>query len=222
MRGRSRAIPESRVYLFLHGWITERSPPSLNSTAFSLTRTDLTMQILFLLLVSLLLACILKFIHSVMWVPWRIQVHFRRQGINGPSYRLLLGNAPEFGRLFSEARSKPMPFNHDVVPRVAPFYHEWSRKYGKTFLYWFGTKPTLAISDPDMIKEVLMNTGDGSFEKARNNPLAKLLFGQGLIGLNGDEWAHHRRIANQAFMIERVKVKSNAQTNQAFKMEFFL
>jgi cytochrome P450 len=73
-----------------------------------------------------------------------------------------------------------------------------------------------------MIKEVLMNTGDGSFEKARNNPLAKLLFGQGLIGLNGDEWAHHRRIANQAFMIERVKVKSNAQTNQAFKMEFFL
>ncbi|KAL9396665.1 hypothetical protein Peur_010918 [Populus x canadensis] len=205
MGGRSRAIPESRVYLFIHGWITERSPPSLNSTAFSLTRTDLTMQILFLLLVSLLLACILKFIHSVMWVPWRIQVHFRRQGINGPSYRLLLGNAPEFGRLFSEARSKPMPFNHDVVPRVAPFYHEWSRKYGKTFLYWFGTKPTLAISDPDMIKEVLMNTGDGSFEKARNNPLAKLLFGQGLIGLNGDEWAHHRRIANQAFMIERVK-----------------
>uniref|UniRef100_A0A6N2NKM7 Uncharacterized protein n=1 Tax=Salix viminalis TaxID=40686 RepID=A0A6N2NKM7_SALVM len=30
---------------------------------------------------------------------------------------------------------------------------------------WFGTKPTLAISDPDMIKEVLMNTGDGSFQR---------------------------------------------------------
>jgi len=51
-----------------------------------------------------------------------------------------------------------------------------------------------------------MNTGDGSFQKARNNPLAKLLFGQGLNGLDGEEWALHRRIANQAFMIERVKV----------------
>jgi len=57
-----------------------------------------------------------------------------------------------------------------------------------------------------MIKEVLMNTGDGSFQKARNNPLARLLFGQGLNGLDGEEWALHRRIANQAFMIERVKV----------------
>ncbi|CAK7347693.1 unnamed protein product [Dovyalis caffra] len=132
-------------------------------------------------------------------------VHFRKQGISGPNYRPLFGNAPEFSRLFSEARSKPMSFNHDVVPRVAPFYYEWSQKYGKTFLYWFGTKPTLAISDPDMIKEVLMNTDGGLFEKARNNPLAKLLFGQGLIGLSGAEWALHRRIANQAFMIERVK-----------------
>ncbi|KAJ6953033.1 hypothetical protein NC652_004884 [Populus alba x Populus x berolinensis] len=163
------------------------------------------MQIPFLLLVSLLLACILKFVHSVIWIPWRIQVHFRKQGINGPTYRLLFGNAPEFSRLFSEARSKPMPFNHDVVPRVAPFYHEWSRKYGRRSSTGSEPSPTLAISDPGMIKEVLMNTGDGSFEKARNNPLAKLLFGQGLIGLSGDEWAHHRRIANQAFMIERVK-----------------
>jgi cytochrome P450 len=47
-----------------------------------------------------------------------------------------------------------------------------------------------------MIKEVLMNMGGGSFEKARDNSLAKLLF-----GLNGEEWALHRRIVNQAFMM---------------------
>jgi len=163
------------------------------------------MHLLFIVLV-LLVVCIFKFIHSVIWVPWRIQVYFRKQGISGPNYRPIFGNTPEYRSLFSEVRSKPMPFNHDIVHRVAPFYYEWSRKYGKTFLYWFGTKPTLAISDPDMIKEVLMNTGDGSFQKARNNPLAKLLFGQGLNGLDGEEWALHRRIANQAFMIERVKV----------------
>ncbi|CAK7328855.1 unnamed protein product [Dovyalis caffra] len=141
----------------------------------------------------------------MLWVPWRIQVHFRKQGISGPSYRPITGNTPEYLRLFRESRSKSMSFNHDIIHRVAPFYYEWSRRYGKTFLYWFGSKPTLAVSDPEMIREVFMNTDGGSYEKVRNNPQAKLLFGQGLNGLAGEEWALHRRIANQAFLMERVK-----------------
>jgi hypothetical protein len=55
-----------------------------------------------------------------------------------------------------------------------------------------------------VIKEVLMNMGGGSFEKARDKPLAKLLF-----GLNGEDWALHKRIANQAFMIELCPNKSS-------------
>lgn len=77
--------------------------------------------------------------------------------------------------------------------------------YGKTFLYWFGPKPMLAIADPELMKEVLMNTS-GSFGRIGFNPSNKQLFGQGLVGLEGDKWAFHRRIANQAFSIERVKV----------------
>ncbi|KAJ6880769.1 cytochrome P450 734A1 [Populus alba x Populus x berolinensis] len=65
----------------------------------------------------------------------------------------------EIRRLFAAAaESKSTCINHDILHRVAPLYYEWSRKYGKTFLYWFGSKPRLAMSDPDMIKEILMNT----------------------------------------------------------------
>lgn len=46
----------------------------------------------------------------------------------------------------------------------------------------------------------------GGFRKVRFNPQAKVLFGQGLVGLDGEKWALHRRIANQAFNLERVKV----------------
>ena len=63
------------------------------------------------------------------------------------------------------------------------------------------------MSDPDMIKEILMNTG-GSFEKIPFNPQSKVLFGGGLVGLDGERWAIHRRITNQAFNMERVKVSS--------------
>jgi len=56
-----------------------------------------------------------------------------------------------------------MPFH-----RVLPFYQEWSRKYGMI--------SGVVISDPDMIKEVLVNNNiAGSTEKLALSPLGKLL-----------------------------------------------
>ncbi|KAB1220563.1 hypothetical protein CJ030_MR3G015816 [Morella rubra] len=158
----------------------------------------------FLLLGIFLLVWFLKLLHSVIWVPLRIQHHFRKQGIRGPRYRPFFGNATEIRRMFTQAQLKPMPLHHDILHRVTPFYSEWSATYGKTFVCWFGAKPRLAIVDRDMIKEALMNTGR-SFEKTKTDPFTKMFFGQGLIVLEGDKWALHRRIANQAFMLEKVK-----------------
>ncbi|TYJ49179.1 hypothetical protein E1A91_A01G116100v1 [Gossypium mustelinum] len=87
---------------------------------------------------------------------------------------------PEIRRLFEEAISKPSPLHdsdHDVLPLVAPFYHKWSNMYGKPFLYWSGSQPRLAISDPELIKEVTMDTGGGSFDKTGFDK-GKILFGQ--------------------------------------------
>ncbi|GMI94233.1 hypothetical protein HRI_003092600 [Hibiscus trionum] len=124
--------------------------------------------------ISFLCICFLKFVYSIIWVPWRIQNHFKRQGVSGPGYRPIFGNSAEIQRLFKEAKLKPAPVDHhDTLHRVAPFYHRWSGMYGTPFLYWFGSKPRLGISDPDMIKEVAMNT-NGSFEKVWYNPLSKI------------------------------------------------
>ncbi|KAM1463670.1 hypothetical protein ACFX13_043348 [Malus domestica] len=161
----------------------------------------------FLLLVVLflrLLFFLFKFVNSTLWVPLRTQHHFRRQGIGGPAYCPILGNSAKIHRLSAESLSKRGPFDHDALPRASPHYHRWSRMYGKIFLYWFGPRARLAISDPDMIKEVLMNTS-GSFRKLPFTPLTKTLFGEGRFGLVGEEWAFHRGIVNQAFKMERVK-----------------
>ncbi|MBA0565854.1 hypothetical protein Golob_010709, partial [Gossypium lobatum] len=163
------------------------------------------MNHLTLLFISFLCICVLKFVYSIIWIPWRIQNHFQKQGVRGPGYRPIFGNSAKIQRLYEEVKLKPAPVDHhDVLHRVAPFYHRWSGMYGTPFLYWFGSKPRLGISDPDMIKEVTMNTS-GSFDKLGFNPMSRMLFGQGLVGLKGEEWALHRRIANQAFNMERVK-----------------
>ncbi|KAK3032337.1 hypothetical protein RJ639_035388 [Escallonia herrerae] len=139
------------------------------------------------------------------WVPWKIKQRFRKQGIAGPSFRPIVGNSAEIRRLTSEAESKSIPFNHDILHRVAPHYHRWAEMYGKTFLYWFGVKPRLTLADPDLIKEVLPNSTSGSFDKLGFNPLSEMLFGQGLAGLKGKKWVVHRKLASQAFNMEIVK-----------------
>ena len=173
--------------------------------------------LLLLLLVAILLVFLLKFVYLIIWVPWSFENHFRKQGIRGPGYRPIFGNSAEIRRIYAEAQTKPIQFDesHDILHRAAPFYYRWSGMYGKTFLYWFGSKPRLAISDPDMIKEVLTNTS-GCFGKVRQNPLARLLFAQGLVGLTGDKWAVHRRIINQAFNMERVKVTTFSLSQRPF------
>ncbi|KAK2417876.1 cytochrome P450 734A1 [Trifolium repens] len=143
-------------------------------------------------------------LHSIFYVPYKIQRHFRNQGISGPTYRPIFGNSSQIKRLYAQTKSEPSSFNHDILKRVVPFYHRWSCMYGNTFLYWFGSTPRLAISDPDMIKEVLV-TKCGEYGKVPYNPQSKLLFGQGLVGLNGDQWNFHRRIINLAFNTEILK-----------------
>nr|BBE15478.1 cytochrome P450 [Polygala tenuifolia] len=147
-----------------------------------------------------------KFLYANWFIPWRIQRHFAKQGIKGPGYRLLVGNTTQIRAMYTEAQKKPMSLSHphDIIHRVFPFYHKWAPVYGKIFLYWFGKKPRLLITDPDMIKDVLTNPS-GCFGMIDIDPFVKLFFGDGLIGLNGEKWAKHRRIINHAFKTDKVK-----------------
>nr|POE61743.1 cytochrome p450 [Quercus suber] len=162
------------------------------------------MHLLFLLAVIFFLVVLLKLVYSFVCVPYRIEKHFKRQGIRGPGYRLISRNTAEIQSIFAEALSKPIPLGHDIINRVAPFYYKWSVMYSKNFLFWFGSTPRLAIFDPDIVKEILTES-DVSFEKISLNPLARPLLGQVLAGLSGQKWAIHRRISNQAFNMERVR-----------------
>lgn len=159
---------------------------------------------LFLLLILVLLI-ILKFIYTNFWVPFEIRRHFLKQGIAGPTYRPIYGNTSESQQDLNETLNKPMPFNHDILHRVDPSYLKWSAKYGKNFLSWHGSTPRLALAEPEMIKDVMLNKS-GGVEKPHFPPLAKPLFGDGLIALHGDKWTIHRKVANQGFTLDRVKV----------------
>nr|XP_027091872.1 cytochrome P450 734A1-like [Coffea arabica] len=158
-----------------------------------------------LMVLHLLIVLLIRFIYSTFWIPYKIQRHLYKQGIRGPGYRPIFGNSPEFKLEFDATLNKPMAsFSHDIVHRADPCYHKWTAMYGKTMLFWHGSTPRLALADPEMIKEVFLNKS-GHVIKVKLPPLAEQLFGKGLIDLHGEKWSIHRKLANPAFVMDRVK-----------------
>jgi hypothetical protein len=68
--------------------------------------------------------------------PRRVSRALRAQGLGGTVYRFPAGDLAETGRLNEEARSKPMPPSHDIVPRVAPHLHSTVKEHGMRILFF--------------------------------------------------------------------------------------
>ncbi|KAG2718683.1 hypothetical protein I3843_03G222700 [Carya illinoinensis] len=152
------------------------------------------------------LVLVLKVVVSLWWRPRRIEDHFSRQGIRGPPYRFFIGNVKELGGMMLKASSQPMPFSHNILPRVLSFYHHWKKIYGATFLMWLGPTVRLTISDPDLVKDIFTSKSE-FYEKIEAHPLVKQLEGDGLLSLKGGaKWAHHRKIITPTFHMENLKL----------------
>ncbi|XP_027173931.1 cytochrome P450 734A1 [Coffea eugenioides] len=159
-----------------------------------------------LLLISFLLSYfMLKVLVLLWWRPRKIEEHFSKQGIRGPPYRFLVGNAKELVSLMLKASSQPMPFSHNILPRVLSFYHHWRKIYGATFLVWFGPNVRLTVADPDLIREIFTSKSE-FYEKNEAHPLIRQLEGDGLLSLKGEKWAHHRKIITPTFHMENLKL----------------
>ncbi|KAM0933352.1 putative cytochrome P450 [Dioscorea sansibarensis] len=170
-----------------------------------LSRWLMVLVVVFVVGLSLVMG--MKMVELLWWRPRRLEEHFSKQGIRGPPYRFFLGNVKEMVGFMLEASSKPMmPHNsHNVLPRVLSFYHHWKKIYGSTFLLWFGPTPRLTVSDPDLIREILVSRSD-AFDRYESHPLVRQLEGDGLVSLRGEKWAHHRKVLTPTFHMDNLKL----------------
>lgn len=157
-----------------------------------------------LLLSVILSLVIVKGMSLLWWRPRKIEEHFSKQGIRGPPYHFFIGNVKELVGMMLKASSHPMPFSHNILPRVLSFYHHWRKIYGATFLVWFGPTSRLTVADPDLIREIFSKSE--FYEKNEAHPLVKQLEGDGLLSLKGEKWAHHRKIISPTFHMENLKL----------------
>ncbi|KAA8532861.1 hypothetical protein F0562_033022 [Nyssa sinensis] len=151
-----------------------------------------------------LLFFVIKFLHKVWWTPIRIQSAMKSQGIKGPSYRFIYGNAKEIMNMKKESMSRPVGLSHHIFPRLQPHIYSWINIYGMNYLSWNGSKAELVITESELVKEVL-NNRDKAYPKMDLNGYIKKLLGDGLVTTEGDKWAKLRKLANHAFRAESLK-----------------
>ncbi|RLM87431.1 hypothetical protein C2845_PM04G32620 [Panicum miliaceum] len=148
-----------------------------------------------------------RLMDALWWRPRRLERHFARHGVRGPGYRFFFGSSIELIRLMVDASSRPAPPEapHDVLPRVLAFYHHWRKLYGPMHMIWFGSTPRLIVSEPELIREVLLSRAE-HFDRYEAHPLIGQFEGLGLSNLHGDEWARRRKILTPAFHVENLKL----------------
>ncbi|XVE52981.1 hypothetical protein DITRI_Ditri02bG0168200 [Diplodiscus trichospermus] len=154
------------------------------------------------LIVALLMIWGWRILNWVWLKPKRLERCLRQQGLRGNPYRFLCGDLKESFAMSKQARTKPMPLSDDIVEYVVPFLHRTVRTYGKNSFIWMGPRPRVTITDPEELKEIFTKFND--FQKIRTNPLFKFLV-RGLVDLEGDNWAKHRKIINPAFHQDKLK-----------------
>ncbi|PHT76762.1 Cytochrome [Capsicum annuum] len=135
--------------------------------------------------------------------PKRLENCLRQRGLKGNPYKFLYGDLDELTKSIVEAKSKPINFSDDIAPRLVPFFLNAMNKNGKSSFVWLGPYPVVLITDPEHVKEIF--TKNYVYQKQTHpNPFSKLL-AQGLVSLEEDKWAKHRKIINPAFHVEKLK-----------------
>ncbi|XP_066309239.1 cytochrome P450 CYP72A616-like [Miscanthus floridulus] len=138
--------------------------------------------------------------------PRRLGRALRSQGLPGTAYRFPSGDMREFLRVAAAANSEPIPLaaSHAVAPRALPFDHSITRQHGNLAVTWYGPEPRVIMNDPKLMREILANK-HGVFGKQKSVLWVERLLANGLTTHQGEKWATHRRIINNAFHLEKLK-----------------
>ncbi|XP_024531461.1 cytokinin hydroxylase isoform X2 [Selaginella moellendorffii] len=157
--------------------------------------------------IVLFTAALWRFVTVYWWRPRAIAAQLKKEGIQGPPPRFMVGQIAEIQNMRSAIKDHDMEsFSHDIFHRVHPALLKWRKQYGKRFVFWWGTEPRISVSEPEIVREVLSKKFSQFDKSEAGLRLANLFLGRGLVSVTGEEWSHHRRLVAPAFFHKRIKM----------------
>ncbi|CAF1405453.1 unnamed protein product [Rotaria sordida] len=137
--------------------------------------------------ITLTLLIVLIFIFAYYVYNLRTNNIFRRLGIPGPA------PIPILGEMFNVMRKGLYANDVDLV-----------RKYGKIIGIFDGTTPLILLSDPDLLRNVLIKDCN-VFINRRNMDGVTGIMEYGLTGLRDEQWKNARSIVSPVFSTTKLK-----------------
>ncbi|KAK3760694.1 hypothetical protein RRG08_010667 [Elysia crispata] len=143
--------------------------------------------------------CVFSALAGLFLLKWHLEYHydlFRRLGVGGPKPSLLTGNLRD---LRAKGQFQCM--------------QDWTKKYGKVFGFFEGYTPVLAVSEPSLLREVMLKDSQ-NFLARKHFPLApkKSL---GLFLENGAQWKRSRNLLTPAFSTGKLKMMTPIMSEAA-------
>ncbi|GAQ88908.1 cytochrome P450 [Klebsormidium nitens] len=179
---------------------TALSPHSLQRSPY-LSFAELSawgiISILSLLLVA---ALIVRAYVQFVYRPLRLIRHFKKQGMKGPPFKLLVGQMSVLkdSEKVVENGGKNMQYMMD-----------WKKEYGSIFYYCIGPKVRLAILDPALLHQVLHTTTGNGGHYRKNDYGAEVfepvLGKHGLVFASNAIWSRQRKLVNPMFSHSKLK-----------------
>eukprot|EP01018_Ginkgo_biloba_P028557 Gb_04119 [translate_table: standard] len=175
---------------------------------------------------SIFITGLLLEIANVFWLRLaKLRRMMHRQGVGGPPPRFIVGNLADMKKMKQLTETMDlekdgcMNISHDFVPRIFPYYHHWTKTYGKRFVYWMGSTPILYIQDADLIKEISLSRSLNLGKPSIIKEARASLFGiKGLLLADGKHWAHQRKVAAPALYMDKIKGMVNAMAESSVWM----
>jgi cytochrome P450 len=95
-----------------------------------------------------------------------------------------------------------------------PFFTNLARTYGDVVTYRMAGEQVFLVSDPHLIKDILV-THNRNFIKGRGLQRAKRLLGEGLLTSEGPHHLRQRRLMQPAFHCDRIAGYGNTMVTYA-------
>ncbi|KAL1548076.1 cytochrome P450 714C2-like protein [Salvia divinorum] len=169
-------------------------------------------------ILALVLGFIVHLYISLVIKPSKIQKALKKQGINGPPPKILLGNILEIKKsrdvAANMATSSGPPALHNTAS-VFPFLEQWRKQYGQMFTFSLGNLQVLYVSDPNMVKEITTTTSQDLGRPAYQQKTFGPLLGQGILTSNGAIWARQRKIMAPELFMDKVRGMMSIITESA-------
>ncbi|KAK1375677.1 Triterpene C-23 carboxylase [Heracleum sosnowskyi] len=141
--------------------------------------------------------------------PRKIRRMLKKQGINGPKPKFLLGNILELKKMkdavVKHSDSTEPPVLHNCGPLLLPFFDTWKHQFGDIFRIALGNTTILIVNRYDVLKEITTCT---SLDFGKPSYLAKdrgAILGNGIITSNGHYWAQQRKLIAPQLYMDKVK-----------------